>query len=107
MIDQEICFQEKGTWVKVKGRVYRFVGEQFEDITAGAKIESNPPSGECKVTNLYVNPTSGKLVVEYDDVPGGRDLVESNPPAGNCKVTNVYIDIVTGKFVVKYETIPV
>ena len=32
-------------------------------------IESEPPSGKCKVTNLYVDPNTEKLVVEYDDQP--------------------------------------
>ena len=30
---------------------------------------SNPPSGKCKVTNLFVDPVTGKLVVEYDNTP--------------------------------------
>ncbi len=30
---------------------------------------SNPPSGKCKVTNFYVDPATGKLVVEYDNNP--------------------------------------
>lgn len=29
---------------------------------------STPPSGNFKVTNIYVN-TNGKIVVEYDDTP--------------------------------------
>ncbi len=29
---------------------------------------SNPPSGKCKVTNLYVN-EEGKLVIEYENTP--------------------------------------
>ncbi len=28
---------------------------------------SRPPKGMCLVTNIYVNPETGKLVVEYDD----------------------------------------
>lgn len=30
---------------------------------------SVPPAGCCKVTNIYVNPQTGKLVVVYDDTP--------------------------------------
>jgi len=30
---------------------------------------SVPPQGKCKVTNLYVDPDTGKLVVEYSDIP--------------------------------------
>jgi len=32
-------------------------------------IKSDPPTGSYKVTNLYVDPDSGKLVVEFDDIP--------------------------------------
>ncbi len=32
-------------------------------------VLSVPPSGKCCVTNLYVDPETGKLVVEYDNVP--------------------------------------
>ena len=28
-----------------------------------------PPTGKCQVTNLYVDPDTGRLVVEYDDTP--------------------------------------
>jgi hypothetical protein len=32
-------------------------------------ILSNPPSGKCKITNIYIDPVTGKTVVEYDTVP--------------------------------------
>lgn len=32
-------------------------------------IPSSPPSGKCKVKNFYVDPATGKLVVEYDNNP--------------------------------------
>jgi len=28
-----------------------------------------PPTGKYQVTNLYVDPDTGRLVVEYDDTP--------------------------------------
>jgi len=28
-----------------------------------------PPSGKCQVVNLYVDPSTGRLIVEYDDQP--------------------------------------
>lgn len=37
--------------------------EKFDGLT------SSPPSGKCKVTNLYVDPVSGKLTIEYDNNP--------------------------------------
>lgn len=32
-------------------------------------IPTSPPSGKCRVTNLYVDPATEKLVVEWDDTP--------------------------------------
>jgi len=32
-------------------------------------IVSNPPSGFCRVLNLYVDPATEKLVVSWDDTP--------------------------------------
>jgi len=32
-------------------------------------IVSSPPSEKYKVTNLFVDPSTGKLTVEYDDTP--------------------------------------
>lgn len=32
-------------------------------------LKADPPSGFFRVTNLYVNPANGRLVVEYDDEP--------------------------------------
>ncbi|KAF0138177.1 MAG: hypothetical protein FD153_1484 [Rhodospirillaceae bacterium] len=32
-------------------------------------IVSTPPTGKYKVTNIYVDPTTGKAVVKYDDTP--------------------------------------
>jgi hypothetical protein len=33
------------------------------------KVKSEPPVGFCQVVNLYVNPSTGKLVVEYNNIP--------------------------------------
>jgi hypothetical protein len=30
---------------------------------------STPPPGNCKVTNIYVDPETGKLVIIYEDIP--------------------------------------
>ena len=32
-------------------------------------LPSNPPVGKCVVSNLYVDPSTGKLSVEYEDTP--------------------------------------
>jgi len=40
------------------------------NITAsGEGIASVPPTGYYKVVNIFVNPATGKLTVEYDDTP--------------------------------------
>ena len=44
-------------------------GDGFEAVAWSTGIESNPPSGKCKVVNLYVVISTGKLLVEYDDTP--------------------------------------
>jgi len=37
--------------------------------TQGEGIGSKPPLGKYKITNLYVDPNSGKQITEYDDTP--------------------------------------
>ena len=32
-------------------------------------VPSNPPSGKCRVLNLYVDPVTEKLIVKWDDTP--------------------------------------
>jgi hypothetical protein len=36
---------------------------------AGEGIASVPPTGYFKVVNMYVNPGTGKLTIEYDNTP--------------------------------------
>ena len=36
---------------------------------SSAGLSSDVPAGNFKVTKLYVNASTGKLVVEYDDTP--------------------------------------
>ena len=38
-------------------------------VAGGSGIPSNPTTGNYRVTNLYVNASNGRLVVEYDDTP--------------------------------------
>jgi hypothetical protein len=32
-------------------------------------IVSEPPPGKCRVVNIFVNPVTRKLEVEYDETP--------------------------------------
>lgn len=34
-----------------------------------SSISGEPPEGYCKVTNFYVDPATGKLIAEFDDIP--------------------------------------
>ena len=36
---------------------------------AGGGIASVPPTGSFKVVNIYVNPETGRLTIEYDNTP--------------------------------------
>ncbi len=38
-------------------------------LSTSGGLESIPPTGHFKVTNLYVDATTGKLVVDYDNTP--------------------------------------
>lgn len=40
--------------------------DEVKEITG---VESIPPSGKYPVRNFYVDPSTGRLTVEYDDVP--------------------------------------
>lgn len=40
-----------------------------QGVAAVDKVASDPPPGKCKVTNIYVDPDTGKLVIKYDDAP--------------------------------------
>lgn len=32
-------------------------------------VVSNPPSGKCKILNMYYDPDIGKAVFQYEDTP--------------------------------------
>lgn len=40
----------------------------LDRILAGG-VRSKPPIGTCKVVNIYYNPMTKKIVIEYNDVP--------------------------------------
>jgi hypothetical protein len=43
--------------------------QKLNDILSNEeqKIESNPPSGKYKAKNIYVDPETGKTVIEIDN----------------------------------------
>ena len=85
-----------------------FTGEIIVNITdAGETVTSNPPTGKLRVKNLFVDAETGRLEVEYSDVPTELwDYVTSNPPVGNYKVRNLFVDPETGKLEVEWDDTP-
>lgn len=68
-------------------------------------ITSSPPADMCQVNNLYVNPATNKLIIKWDDIPGGNsDALKSDPPQGMYRVVNLYVNPSTGRLIVKYST---
>jgi hypothetical protein len=45
------------------------VNVEVGEVTEVTGVESTPPSGKYPVKNLYVDPSTGRLTVEYDDIP--------------------------------------
>jgi hypothetical protein len=52
-----ICYQ---SYYTVKG---------ISITSSGGGIASVPPTGSYKVVNMFVDPLTGKLTIEYDDTP--------------------------------------
>ena len=71
--------------------------------TAGEYIASAPPLGMHPVTNLYWDPATQKMVVEYDDTGAPTGVLISTPPQGSYPITNVYFNPASGTFVGEYE----
>ena len=51
---------------KATGLSKRWNGTEWVDDTT---ITTMPPSGKYKVINLWVDPATGKLTVEYENTP--------------------------------------
>ena len=74
----------------------------------GIAIPSVPPAADFHISNMYVNAVTGRVIVEYEDIPGRTSqLIASSPPAGHLRVTGIYVDAVTGRTIVKYDDTPV
>lgn len=43
-----------------------FISRVFKSILLSAL---QPPSGKCRITGFYVDPTIERLIIEYDDTP--------------------------------------
>lgn len=43
-------------------------GNNEQELGDGVNhLPSTPPTGKCVVTNLFVDPDTGRLIVEYED----------------------------------------
>jgi len=45
------------------------VNVEVGEVTEVTGIETTPPTGKYRVTNLFVDPDTGRFTVEYDDTP--------------------------------------
>ena len=45
------------------------VNVNIEEVKEAGGLDSAPPIGKYTVTNLFVEPSTGRLTVEYDDTP--------------------------------------
>ena len=71
-------------------------------------VVSAPPENMCRVVNIYINPSTNKLVVDWDDSPGGVSAgIISLPPKNMCKITNIFVNPETEKMEVFYESDPI
>lgn len=77
----EVCGQERvEDYMLIKDGLYFCNAQCYQsyytvskiNITAGGGIPSTPPTGYFKVVNIYVNPLTGKLTIEYDNIPIGE-----------------------------------
>jgi len=65
------------------------------------------PQDMCRVNNIYVDPETQRVMVEYEEEIGSPEgLIFSNPKVGGCRVTNLFVDPESNKLVVKYDDIP-
>ena len=75
----EVCGQERDdNYMLVKDGLYYCNAQCYQSFytvrginieASGEGIASVPPTGYYKVVNIYVNPATGKLTVEYDNTP--------------------------------------
>ena len=42
---------------------------KYSNISKADGVKSVAPAGKCRITNIYVDPETGRTVIEYEDVP--------------------------------------
>jgi hypothetical protein len=70
-IRDETYMIERDTRIFCSTECYRtfYTVREVNISAAGGGILSTPPTGYYKVVNIYVNPATGKLTIEYDNTP--------------------------------------
>ena len=57
----------EATWGNIKGDI-----DNQTDLCTKITEETvscQPPTGMFRVTNIFINPTTGKFIIQYDDTP--------------------------------------
>lgn len=70
-------------------------------------IGSYPEDTEYRIANMYLDPATDKVMVNYADSPGGEDeSIPSAPPSGSCRILNLYVGE-NGRTWVSYDENPI
>lgn len=78
----------------------------YEELESNL-IGSYPSDSEHRIANMYVDSTTGDVMVSYIDTLGGEDgTITSEPPSGSYRVTNLYVNE-DGETWASYDTNPV
>ena len=54
---------------QIEWSVPKSINSRFFNSIAFRGVVSHPPEGMYRITNMFVNPKSGKIVIEYDNEP--------------------------------------
>ena len=66
-------------------------------------IGSYPSETEHRISNMYVDSATDRIMISYSDDPGGEDdVVRSEPPTGSNRVLNMFTDS-NGRVWVSYD----
>ena len=88
-------------------KINPFTGDLNYYKDGGVYITSYPESDEYRVGNIVYDSETSKIMVHYDDTPGGDAAsIPSNPDIGDHQVVNIYYDASTEKVMAWYDDAP-
>lgn len=66
-----MAFRHKGVGVDLYRSEWEAIdAHEFDGESAGKVLMlSVPPSGKCRILNIYYDPVENKAIFEYEDVP--------------------------------------